>query len=219
MRRAVIGNDLGVTTVAAERYDATTMADGSVWEIDDGWDVVGVDGVKAGVIRDIEPDYIVISRGFLFPTERFIPVDAITNVEPGRVYLNVSRREIEERGWTAPPVGADAAAWDGAAPYGFADIAAVSGGAVDGLETLDRRLDEEQIQIDRQPVDDGSGVDVAWSFAHLEMAVPIYGEVAVVHKRPVVYEMFGITRGFRERQQQFRDVVRREEVQVTADTA
>jgi len=193
------------------------MADGSVWEIDDGWDVLGVDGEKVGTISDIEPDYIVVSRGFLFSTERFIPVDAITNVEPGRVYLNVSRREIDQNGWTSPPVLTHATAVSGASSYDQTGVPQRHNDALLNAETIDRSLVDEAILVNRQPIADRDRDDMGQSFAHLELAVPIYGEVAVVRKRQVVFEMVEIARDFRERRQQFRDIVRREEVEIIRD--
>jgi hypothetical protein len=203
--------------VAAERYDAMTMDDGSVWEIDDGWEVVGVDGQKVGVVKDIEPDYVVVGRGLLFTTERFVPVDAISAVEPGRVFLNVTRDEIDNRGWTTPPLPSNAVplAGDAAIP----ELATISGGESRVDNALDRRLADESISVSREPVpthEDGHS-DVAVRFEHLELTLPIYGEKVALEKRPVVYELFRLMRGVRERGHQFQGAVRREHVRVTRD--
>jgi uncharacterized protein (TIGR02271 family) len=76
---------------------------GGTWEIDHGWDVFGTDGDKVGDVQEVQPHYIVVSKGFFFPTERYIPVSAITNVEHDRVYLNVTKNEIDSLGWDTVP--------------------------------------------------------------------------------------------------------------------
>lgn len=209
--------------MAAERYDDARMPVGSVWEIDDGWDVLGVDGDKLGLIEDVEPDYVVVARGFLRHTVWYVPISAIRDVDPGIVYLNVTRHDIEARGWHVPPQPAVTNV-----TTQLPQIAPVSGGDFEPVETLDRRLADEDIVIDRQPAAPIEALDSARAddalisedpraFAHLSLAIPIYGEVAVVRKRPTVYEMLHIVRGRRERRRSYQDVVRREDVTVTRD--
>lgn len=72
---------------------------GEVWEIDHGWDVFGADGEKIGDVQEVQPSYLVVSKGFFFPTERYVPVSAISDVRDERVYLSVSKDEIDARGW------------------------------------------------------------------------------------------------------------------------
>lgn len=79
---------------------------GSVaWLIKHGWEVYDTEGERVGDVEDIRNNHLVVSRGFLFTTERYIPVAAIRDVEDSRVYLNVTKQEIEARGWDveAPP--------------------------------------------------------------------------------------------------------------------
>lgn len=84
-----------------DRYE--TLQPSGVWEIDEGWDVYGADGEKIGDVHDVQSHYLVVSKGFFFPTERYVPVTAITNVENDRVFLNVSKAEIESLGWDEIP--------------------------------------------------------------------------------------------------------------------
>lgn len=72
---------------------------GEVWEIDHGWDVYGADGEKIGDVQEVQSSYLIVSKGFFFPTERYIPVSAINDVRDDRVYLSVSKDEIDSRGW------------------------------------------------------------------------------------------------------------------------
>jgi uncharacterized protein (TIGR02271 family) len=73
------------------------------WEIDQGWDVFAADGEKVGDVDEVHPSYLTISKGFFFPTERYVPASAITNVSDDRVYLNVRKDEIDNLGWDSPP--------------------------------------------------------------------------------------------------------------------
>lgn len=78
---------------------------GGYWEIDHGWDVFGADGDKVGDVADVQPHYITVSKGFIFKTDMYIPVSAISNVENERVYLNVSKDQVESQGWDRTPTG------------------------------------------------------------------------------------------------------------------
>jgi uncharacterized protein (TIGR02271 family) len=83
--------------------EGAAFAGGGVWEIDNGWDVFGADGDKVGDVHEVQPHYIVVSKGFFFPTERYVPVSAITNVDDDRVYLSVSKDQIDGMGWDTVP--------------------------------------------------------------------------------------------------------------------
>ncbi len=72
-------------------------------EIQRGWDVYGSDGEKVGDVSDVQGTYIVISKGLIFKSERYAPVAAISRVEHDRVYLDVTKDEIEARGWDTVP--------------------------------------------------------------------------------------------------------------------
>src|SRR5215207_6304692 len=93
-------------TVAMTRHEKRTMQmDPS--QIEHGWDVYGSDGEKVGDVAEVHQDYIVVSKGLLFPHEHYIPFSAITGIEHDRVYLNCSKDQIEDQGWEeAPTAGA-----------------------------------------------------------------------------------------------------------------
>jgi len=67
-----------------------------------GWDVLGSEGSKVGDIEEVRDEYIIVSRGFLFTTERYIPLWAVSTAGDGKVFLNVTKDEIESRGWDNP---------------------------------------------------------------------------------------------------------------------
>jgi uncharacterized protein (TIGR02271 family) len=76
---------------------------GEVWEIDHGYDVFAADGEKVGDVQEVHPHYLVVSKGFFFPTERYVPVAAITDVRDERVSLNVTKDQIDSQGWDTVP--------------------------------------------------------------------------------------------------------------------
>src|SRR4029453_17666690 len=61
------------------------------------------DGDKVGTVSAIYPGYIVVEKGFFFPTDYYIPMSAIASYDTGRVYLNVSRDAALGRGWDVRP--------------------------------------------------------------------------------------------------------------------
>lgn len=73
--------------------------------IQSGWDVYGSDGDKVGDVSDIGPNYILVTKGFLFTKDIYIPTSAVTGIEHDRVYLNVAKDQIDSMGWDQAPVG------------------------------------------------------------------------------------------------------------------
>ena len=78
--------------------DRTTLS------IRGGQDVFGADGEKVGSVSNMEGDYIVVSKGFFFPTDYYIPTSAINSVDDDGVYLNVTKDEALNQGWDTMPV-------------------------------------------------------------------------------------------------------------------
>src|SRR5215204_5990534 len=71
-----------------------------------GDDVYGSDGDKVGTVAEVQSSYIVVEKGFFFPTDYYIPVSAITTASDGQVYLNVARDAALNSGWeTVPDTG------------------------------------------------------------------------------------------------------------------
>ena len=178
---------------------------GGVWEIDNGWDVVAADGEKVGDVEDVHPHYLVVGKGFIFHTERYVPVTAITNVERERVYLNVSSGEIDGQGWERiPDHGGDSELEhptideDLRFPAHGSDRRTV--GVSNDLPPVDAPLREEEIRVQRHPIGGGqSGQVPDGAFREVQIEIPIRGEEVVVTARPVVREQVEISRAIRER--------------------
>jgi hypothetical protein len=73
------------------------------WQIPDGAEVVGSDGDKVGKVIGANESYVVVEKGFFFPTDYYIPVSAVTNVDGDRVHLNVTKHEALTQGWDTIP--------------------------------------------------------------------------------------------------------------------
>lgn len=93
------------------------------WTVTEGADVVGSDGDKVGEVVNAYPDYIVVKKGFFFPSDYYIPSSAIANVDEGHVYLNVTKDEAmnQDPSWENEPVSTTTTT-------GFDDTAATTTG-------------------------------------------------------------------------------------------
>jgi len=72
-------------------------------QIQVGTDVYGSDGDKVGTVAEVQPTYLVVEKGFFFPTDYYIPMSAITQIQDGRVVLNVSKDTALHSGWDTIP--------------------------------------------------------------------------------------------------------------------
>lgn len=73
-------------------------------QLQQGWDVIGSDGEKVGDIDAVEADHIVVRKGFFFPSDHYIPLNAISSAEEGAVYLNVTKDDAMNQSWDTAPV-------------------------------------------------------------------------------------------------------------------
>lgn len=78
--------------------------DNSTYTIHAGDDVYGSDGEKVGSVVEVERDYIVVEKGWFFPTDYYIPLHAVASYEEGRITLNVTKEDALDQGWEAEPV-------------------------------------------------------------------------------------------------------------------
>jgi len=72
-------------------------------QIQVGDEVVGSDGEKIGTVAEVQSTYLVIEKGFFFPTDYYIPVNAISQAGNGQVVLNVSKDAALHSGWETVP--------------------------------------------------------------------------------------------------------------------
>jgi uncharacterized protein (TIGR02271 family) len=78
-------------------------------EIPSGAEVFGADGEKVGTVAAAYPGYIVVEKGFFFPTDYYIPMHAVAGYDGGRINLNVSKDAALQSGWDSQPVDLETA--------------------------------------------------------------------------------------------------------------
>jgi uncharacterized protein (TIGR02271 family) len=72
-------------------------------QINVGDDVYGSDGDKVGTVAEVQTSYIVVEKGFFFPTDYYIPMSAVASASDGQVSLNVAKDAALNSGWDTVP--------------------------------------------------------------------------------------------------------------------
>ncbi len=72
-------------------------------QINVGDEVYGSDGDKVGTVAEVQSSYMVVEKGFFFPTDYYIPTSAIASASDGQVYLNVAKDAALNSGWDTVP--------------------------------------------------------------------------------------------------------------------
>lgn len=72
-------------------------------QISTGYDVYGSDDEKIGSVAEVGPNYFLVEKGFLFVTDIYVPLSAVTSVQDNGVRLNLTKDQVENQGWDAPP--------------------------------------------------------------------------------------------------------------------
>jgi len=78
-------------------------------QISVGDEVFGSDGGKVGDVAIVYPAYIVVEKGFFFPTDYSIPYSAIASSGGRQIYLNVTKDEALHSGWDVAPADLETA--------------------------------------------------------------------------------------------------------------
>jgi uncharacterized protein (TIGR02271 family) len=77
-----------------------------------GAEVFGADGDKVGTVAAVYPGYLVVEKGFFFPTDYYIPMSAVASYDNDQVYLNVAKDAALQSGWDAQPTDLETARYD-----------------------------------------------------------------------------------------------------------
>jgi uncharacterized protein (TIGR02271 family) len=72
-------------------------------QINVGDDVYGSDGDKVGTVAEVQSTYIVVEKGFFFPTDYYVPLSAVSSASDGQISLNVSKDAALNSGWDTVP--------------------------------------------------------------------------------------------------------------------
>jgi uncharacterized protein (TIGR02271 family) len=136
---------------------------GGTWEIDNGWDVITSDGDKLGDVEEVHPHYLVVGKGLIFHSERYVPVSTITAVEDNKVHLGVTKDEVERQGWdTIPDVAGTTTTTDMTDTTLRTDRTDttrrtdMTDRTRRGTDEIDVPVVEEQLDVDKRQVERGS---------------------------------------------------------------
>jgi uncharacterized protein (TIGR02271 family) len=69
----------------------------------EGADVFGMGGEKVGTVKAVDTDYIVVEKGFFFPSDYYIPYSFISGVSDEGVFLSITKDEALSQDWGAVP--------------------------------------------------------------------------------------------------------------------
>jgi len=154
MERALVTNDMSTGG----------YPQGGVWEIDHGWDVFSSDGDKIGDVEEVHPHYLTVSKGFFFPTEKYVPVSSITSVDGERVYVNATKSEIDNLGWDTIPQETSTVdtsytdTMDTTRSVDTADVTGTTGytrGTTNDSDEIEVPLVEEELSVSKHQVERG----------------------------------------------------------------
>lgn len=139
---------------------------GGTWEIDNGWDVITSDGEKLGDVEEVHPHYLVVGKGLIFHSERYVPVSTITSVADNKVHISVSKDEVDRLGWDTIPDVTDTTTtyndtFDTTGTTGTTGVTdTMRTDTTDytrrGTDEIDVPVVEEQLSVDKREVERGA---------------------------------------------------------------
>src|SRR5215213_8771134 len=195
-----------------------------------GAEVFGADGDKVGTVSEVYPGYIIVEKGFFFPTDYYIPLSAIATYDANRVYLTVSKDAALGRGWDVRPVDLETATvgTTTATTDTFVDTDRLAGARVATDEEIRIPVMEEEltatvreqeagaVRIEKDVVSEQRTLDVPVTEERV-IEVPARTETVDLQKQARVAEEVVISKEAEQRTEQVSGTVRREEVFVDED--
>ena len=91
-------------------------------QINVGDEVYGSDGDKVGTVAEVQPSYIVVEKGFFFPTDYYIPMSAVSSADNDQVTLNLAKDAALNSGWDAQPTDLQTTSYDTSMGSGATDM-------------------------------------------------------------------------------------------------
>jgi uncharacterized protein (TIGR02271 family) len=210
----------------------------------EGMTVYGADGDKVGKVVAIDPAYVVVEKGFFFPTDYYIPLSAIASATEDELYLTVSKEEALRQEWDRVP--ATGYATDTAYATKTTEATRAEGRdrvAVpvheEELEAVKHERDLGKVRIEKDVVTEERSMDVpvteerlrirqvapgeevpadAVAFQEGVIEVPLHGEEVEVRKRTKRAGEVVVEKEKVRRTEHVGGTVRREEVRVDDET-
>ena len=106
-----------------------------------GTEVFGADGDKVGTVAAVYPGYIVVEKGFFFPTDYYVPMSAVASYDNNQVYLTLAKDAALQSGWDAQPTDLETASYDAPMATGLTGVGATFDGGTAQVAT------DEEIRI------------------------------------------------------------------------
>ena len=106
-----------------------------------GAEVFGADGEKVGTVAAVYPGYLVVEKGFFFPTDYYVPMSAVASYDNNQVFLTLAKDEALHSGWDAQPTDLETASYDGSLATGRTDVGVGLGASTARVST------DEEIHI------------------------------------------------------------------------
>jgi uncharacterized protein (TIGR02271 family) len=204
-----------------------------------GAEVFGADGDKVGTVAAVYPGYIVVEKGFFFPTDYYIPISAVASYDNDQVYLNLAKDAALNSGWDAQPTDLETASYDAAVATDAEEIRVpvmeeeltatvrereagavrIEKDVVTEQRTLDVPVTEERVRVERRVVDRPVSAADADAFEETVIEVPLRTETVDVQKQARVAEEVVVSKEAVGRTERVTDTVRKEEVFVDEDAA
>ncbi len=210
-----------------------------------GTDVYDINGDKVGSVEQFNPEagYLMVQKGLLFIKDLYIPTNAIERITTDGVRLSLSKDELKEDRYTAPPMmGATAAMADTDVAgrgdrfsrdqdvnipvreeeltvdkqRGEVGRAAVHKDVVEEQQSVNIPVTHERVEVERVPVDKDlpdEGVS-ATNWQDKDIIMPVMGEEVVAEKQPRVKEEIRIHKEPVTETERVSDTVRKERVNV-----
>ena len=98
-------------------------------QINIGDDVYGSDGDKVGTVAEVQSSYLVVEKGFFFPTDYYIPTSAVASAGDGQVTLNVAKDAALNSGWDTIPDVVPTGMTDSGTVFADGDVSTVDRGS------------------------------------------------------------------------------------------
>lgn len=196
---------------------------GGTWEIDNGWDVVTSDGEKLGDVEEVHPHYLVVGKGLIFHSERYVPVSTITDVSKNKVHINVTKAEVDNQGWDTIPDMADTTSTTGYTDRtdltdttNMTDRTDSNRRSTRGTDDIQVPVVEEELDVRKRQVDEGS-VRVHKEVVETEkqVTVPVREERIRVERHAVDEQVPGDMDSHTFQEEDIEIPLRGEEIEVT----
>jgi len=86
-------------------FDDQGMAGNAIQQFMEGTPVYAADGEKVGTVSEhnVQGHYLIVHKGWLFPQDVYIPLDAVTRSDGDGVYLRYTKDTIQDQDWSAAP--------------------------------------------------------------------------------------------------------------------